>query len=104
MEIKSILLLISLMTEEAAVLGRMVFGQRSDPVRRVAFPAEFFRRLLIHLHESGMIIIIGQKLGGLLGRSPEKEKEATTDNYKNQVVDDYAFPFHFLFFCIHYIP
>ena len=79
------------MTEKTSVLGWMVFGQGSHAVRCVAVIAEFFRRLFIHLHEPGMVFIIGQKRGGLLGRPPEKEKQPATDNYKNQVVNKCIF-------------
>jgi hypothetical protein len=48
-----------------------------------------------------MVSIIRKKLGCLLRRSPEKEKEAAADKYKNQVVDEYVFSLCFLFFCVH---
>ena len=89
------------MTEETPVLGWMFFRERSNSIWRVTLVTEFFRRLLIHLHEFGMVFIIREKLGCLLRRSQEKEKEAAADKYKNQVVDEYGFSVCFLFFCVH---
>ena len=89
------------MAEETSVLGRMVIIQRSHSIWRVTLVAEFFRRLLLHLHEFDMVLIVGQMLGCLFRRSPEKEKEAAADKYKNQVVDEYVFSLSFLFFRVH---
>ena len=89
------------MTEETPVLVWMFFRERSNSIWRVTLVTEFFRRLLLHLHESDMVLIVGQMLGCLFRRSPEKEKEAAADKYKNQVVDEYGFSVCFLFFCVH---
>ena len=89
------------MAKETPVLGRVVFRQGGCGGGRVTLIAEFFRFFFIHLHEFGMVFIIGKIFGRLFRRPPEKEEEPSTDNYKNDVVDEYIFAFCFLIFCVH---
>ena len=81
------------MAEETSVLGWMFFGQRSYTLSRVTLIAEFFCFLFIHLHEFGMVFIVGEIFSCLLRCIPEKEKKADADNYKKQVVDENVFSF-----------
>jgi len=94
-------LLVSLVAKKTAVFWWMFFRQGSYAVWRVTLFTEFFRFLFIHLHEFGMVVIVGKELGCFFRGFQEKEKKATADNYKQQVVDDYVFSFCFLFICIH---
>ena len=94
-------LLIPLMAEQAPVFGGMVFGQRGDALGRMAFLAEFFRRLFVHCQEFCMVFIIGQVLGSLFRGVPEEEEKATADNDKNDVVEQDVLAFFVFFFGIH---
>jgi hypothetical protein len=67
----------------------------------VAFIAEFFSFFFIHLHESCMVIIVGQMFGGLFRRIPEKHKKSRADDNKYQVVDEGVFSFRSSFFAVH---
>ena len=89
------------MAEETPVLGRVFFRQGIFRLRRMTFIAELFCFLFIHLHEFNMVFIVGEILGRLFRRFPEKEKEPGADNYKKNVVDKYIFSFCLLIFCVH---
>ena len=89
------------MTEEAAVFGRMILGERGDTFRGMALTAEFFRLFLVHCHESGMVFIVGQVLGGLFGRPPEKQENTAADQDEDQIIEKQVLPFALVFFRIH---
>lgn len=95
-------LLVPFVTEEASVLGRVVFRQRRLSFGGMALFAELLRLFFVHLHEFCMIFIIGQMLGGFLWGVPEKKKNAAADHNKNQVVDEDIFSFGLFLFSIHW--
>ena len=85
--------LISLMAEETSVLGWMIFRQGRHTVWRVTLIAELFSFFFVHLHEFGMVFIVGEIFGRLLWGVPEKEEKTDADNYKKQVVEENVFSF-----------
>jgi len=69
------------MAKQAAVFGRMVFGQGIDPFVNMAIFTENFRLFFLHVCKAAVIFIMGEFSRGFF-RGVEKEGENTGRYYK----------------------
>ena len=91
-------LLRSFVTEQTAILRRVVWAQRRFTSGAVAFVAEFFRFLFIHGQETAMVFIRRQHGRGFLRCVPEKQKNGNAYADKQAVIEPYFFAFRLCIF------
>jgi len=90
--------LLSLVAEETAVFGRMIFRQGELRVFTVAVDTEFLRLFFIHGHKAFMIGVMRQVRRGFRRRVPEKQEQADTENEKKPIINQYFFS------AVHFYP
>jgi hypothetical protein len=76
------------MTEETAIFGRMVFGERCFCPWGVTGLAEFFCLFLFHGHETFMVLVMRQRCRGFRRGVKEKEENAAAACQKKTVVQN----------------
>ena len=91
-------LLRSFVTEQTAILRRVVWAQRRFTSGAVAIIAELFRFLFIHGQETAMVFIRRQHGRGFLGCIPEKQKNCDAYADKQAIIEPYFFAFRLCIF------
>ena len=76
------------MAEEAAVLGRVIFGQGIDSFRGVTFGAELFRLFFLHPNEAAVILIKGKLGRGFFRGVEEKGDDCNGCNQECSIEKD----------------
>jgi hypothetical protein len=93
---------VPLVTEEAAVLGGMIFRQGVYTVGAVTIGTEFFRLFFVHGHEALMIAVMGKPCCRFRRRVPEKEEDSGAEYDKKKIGNQYFLFAVYLF--LHYQP